>query len=197
MFHDDRQATNPAAREVLSLLDRGGYEAPSGAWVSVAEIQEASVAGTLLYSPEALAGLRSRAADHQSVAEVAVEVIAATSQEAAQALAAEGPCVLLNFASARNPGGGFLGGARAQEEELCRCSGLYRTLLTQREYYETHRRERSLLYSDRIIHSPRVPFFRVAAKAPWLESPFLASVITAPAPNAGAIRRNQPEQLVF
>lgn len=58
-----------------------------------------------------------------------VEVIDATTQVAAHQFAHEGPLVVLNFASARNPGGGFLGGAKAQEEDLCRCSGLYRTLL--------------------------------------------------------------------
>jgi len=38
-----------------------------------------------------------------------------------------------------------------------------------------------------------VPFFRVDSKAPLLDTPFLASVITAPAPNAGALRRSQPD----
>ena len=41
----------------------------------------------------------------------------------------------LNFASAKRPGGGFLGGAQAQEESLARASGLYPCLLTQPEYY--------------------------------------------------------------
>ncbi len=113
-------------------------------------------------------------------------------QAAAQSAALDGPVVLLNFASARNPGGGFLGGAKAQEEDLCRCSGLYATLLTQPDYYQVHRANKSLLYTDHIIYSPRVPFFRVRSSDAFLEEPFVASVITAPAPNAGAMRRNEP-----
>ena len=63
----------------------------------------------------------------------------ATTLEAAQQLAGESPHALLNFASARNPGGGFLGRAKAQEEDLCRCGGLYRTLVRQPEYYRINR----------------------------------------------------------
>lgn len=36
-----------------------------------------------------------------------------------------------NFASATNPGGGVKRGSNAQEECLCRCSGLYVCLSTQ------------------------------------------------------------------
>jgi uncharacterized protein (TIGR02452 family) len=122
-----------------------------------------------------------------------VEVIDATTQDAARALAAEpGGVVLLNFASARNPGGGFLGGAKAQEEEVCRCSGLYSVLAPQTAYYEANRAQRSALYTDHMIYSRDVPFFRLSAQSPWLDEPFVASVITAPAPNAGAILQNDP-----
>lgn len=39
---------------------------------------------------------------------------------------------------------------------------------------------------------PRVPFIRLATHASFLERPFSPSVITAPAPNAGALARNEP-----
>lgn len=91
---------------------------------------------------------------------------------------------LLNFASAKNAGGGFLSGAKAQEEDLCRSSGLYLCQLTQPEYYEINRKQKSMLYTDHIIYSPNVPFFRVGNET-LLNNVFLASVITAPAPNAG------------
>ena len=187
---DERQATHPAAKQILAILDAGEYAAPSGARVPIGALQAAAEEGTRLYGPAALEALR---AERARGATPRVEVIDATTQEGAQRFA-DANAVILNFASARNPGGGFFGGAKAQEEELCRCSGLYRTLLRQPEYYEVHRAERTLLYSDRLIHWPGVPFFRLAAKAPFLEAPFTVGVITAPAPNAGAIRRNRPEE---
>jgi uncharacterized protein (TIGR02452 family) len=189
---DERQATNPAAREILKILDTGGYTSPSGAWVSLRDSQDSAERGTRLYTPEDLDVLRTLSGAGHGMPHV--EVVDATTQVAALSLAAESPVALLNFASARNPGGGFLGGARAQEEELCRCSGLYRTLITQPAYYTTNREQQSLLYTDNLIYSPGVPFIRVAADAPSLEAPFLASVITTPAPNAGAVRKNNPSE---
>jgi uncharacterized protein (TIGR02452 family) len=100
--------------------------------------------------------------------------------------------VLLSFASARNPGGGFINGAKAQEEDLARCSGIYPCLLTQPTYYDINRASDSLLYSDYVIYSPKVPWFRVRNRE-LLDDVFLASVITAPAPNAGQALRRDPE----
>lgn len=193
MFIDERQATNRAAKQVLAILDEGAYEADSGARVSIEQAQTDATAGTRLYTPEQLDALRDSGGTTTGVSP-RVEVIDATTQIAAMRLAEHGNVALLNFASARNPGGGFLGGAKAQEEDLCRCSGLYRTLLTQPDYYRLNRANRSLLYLDHIIYSPRVPFFRTTGKAPLLGTPYLASVITAPAPNAGAIERNRPHE---
>ncbi len=187
---EKRKPTNPIACQVLEILARGSYQPPSGTVVSLREKQSASEQGTILYSPEKL---QNMSAVEPSAHVLRVEVIDATSQVAALEATKSGPPVLLNFASARNPGGGFLGGAKAQEEDLCRCSGLYPTLLTQPEYYRVHRADKSLLYSDHLIYSPNVPFFRARSGDDFLEQPFFASVITAPAPNAGAMRRNQPQ----
>ncbi|MEM9188668.1 MAG: TIGR02452 family protein [Myxococcota bacterium] len=188
MLGDDRKPDHPAARQILGILAQGNYESASGARVRIAQEQSAAEEGTVLYSPERLAGLSmpSRESDP-----AVVEVRAATTQEASFELAREGDVCALNFASARNPGGGFFGGARAQEEELCRCSGLYRTLLHAEDYYLANRAEKSLLYTDHVIYSPRVPFFRVWSQDHFLEAPFLVSVITAPAPNAGAMARKR------
>jgi len=93
----------------------------------------------------------------------------------------------LNFASARNPGGGYRNGATAQEESLARASGLVRTLKHCWTYYEQNRREESLLYTDHAIWSPAVPFF-ATDDGTLLPQPYTAGVITMPAPNTGAMR---------
>ena len=48
-----------------------------------------------------------------------------------------------------------------------------------------------MLYTDHIIHSPRVPFFRVSGDG-LLNECFYPSVITAPAPNAGVFLQREP-----
>ena len=107
---------------------------------------------------------------------------------------AHGPnrVALLNFASARNPGGGFLSGSQAQEESLARASALYAAISRMTEYYEVNRRHRSALYTDHMIYSPRVPVFRDDDDH-LIDEPWCVSMITAPAVNAGAVRSNEPE----
>lgn len=99
----------------------------------------------------------------------------------------------LNFASAKNPGGGFLGGAQAQEESLARSSGLYKTLMSKSDFYAFHRRQHDLLYSHRMIYSPNVPVFKNDAGD--LLEPYNAAFITCAAPNAGAIASNQAHSI--
>jgi uncharacterized protein (TIGR02452 family) len=103
-----------------------------------------------------------------------------------------GDAACLVFASAKNPGGGFLGGAKAQEEDIARASALYPCLLTAPDFYAFHRDQRDLRYSDRVIYSPGVPVFR-DDKCMLLDRPYLTAFLTAAAPNLGAIVRNQPE----
>ncbi|MEZ4322045.1 MAG: TIGR02452 family protein [Myxococcota bacterium] len=167
----------------LELLERGTYTAPSGREVDFGALQASAIAGTRVVTPAELAGMTGPSSGPPP----AIEVIDATTQVAARDLATTGRVALLNFASARNPGGGFLNGARAQEEDLCRCSGLYPCLVPHFDaYYAVNRRHPDNLYTDTQIFSPGVPFFRVRGTGELLEQPFTADVITAPAPNAGA-----------
>jgi uncharacterized protein (TIGR02452 family) len=118
--------------------------------------------------------------------ETHIEVTDETTAAASRRLAKEGRVCALNFASARNPGGGFLKGAKAQEEDLARASALYLCLEPKRAYYDANRAHASALYTDHIIYSPDVPFFR-DDRYELLDEHALVSIITAPAPNAAAI----------
>jgi uncharacterized protein (TIGR02452 family) len=64
----------------------------------------------------------------------------------------------------------------------------------QPSYYERNRANRSALYLDLAIYSPGVPFFR-DDDGELLPQPACCAVITAPAPNAGAVRQNQPDDM--
>lgn len=110
------------AAETERIVAAGAYRAPDGREVRLAAAVEAARAGTRLYGPGPVPV--AAAADAEPVFEVTGE----SSTEAARRLA-DAPVAVLNFASARNPGGGHLNGAQAQEEALCRASALYPTAI--------------------------------------------------------------------
>lgn len=86
-------------------------------------------------------------------------------------------CVL-NYASYKHPGGGFLSGAKSQEEDLCRESGLFHCLVSQHAWYKAHRLESTACtYTDDFIYSKDVPFIRNGKV-------YLTDVLTMAAPNA-------------
>ena len=99
---------------------------------------------------------------------------------------------VLNFASASNPGGGVDRGASAQEECLCRCSGLYFCLNTQEMwdgFYGPHRRAHNPIHNDDIIYTPGVTVFKTDTANPVLmkkEDWYEVDVITCAAPNLRA-----------
>jgi uncharacterized protein (TIGR02452 family) len=98
---------------------------------------------------------------------------------------------LLNFASAKNPGGGWDSGAQAQEESLGRSSALVPTLLRfTGSFYGVNRRCGTTIYTSTAIVSPDVPFFK-DDNGDHLDRPELFTVVTIPAPNAGAYMRNK------
>jgi uncharacterized protein (TIGR02452 family) len=101
------------AAETLDIIARGGYRG-----VDIGPQVAAAVAGTRLYRPDD--PIDSPA---PLTAPAAVEVTNETTLAAAYRLGGDVAC--LNFASARNPGGGFRTGAQAQEESLARSSALY------------------------------------------------------------------------
>ncbi len=178
------------AKETEAIGVTGSYTAPSGRTVDLTAAIAAARAGTRLYGPEPVA------CTVEAVHATAFEVTPESSMQAARRLVreSEGPVAVLDFASARNPGGGFLNGAQAQEEALCRASALYACLREVPEFYEHHRADRDTFYTDRVIHAPAVPVFRDDGGR-LLDEPYAVGFLTSPAPNAGVIRRTRPSEV--
>lgn len=91
--------------------------------------------------------------------------------------------LVLNFASATNPGGNFWSGIRNQEESFCRNSTLYKSLCSEqaRVMYEYNRNNRELAgYSYYMLLSKNVCVFRNSS-CKLLKKPYLVSIITIPA----------------
>ncbi|WP_251095939.1 TIGR02452 family protein [Streptomyces sp. Caat 7-52] len=180
------------AAETERIVAAGGYRAPDGREVRIAEAVEAARAGTRMFGPAPVPVPPAAGAGDGAGDGTVFEVTGESSLEAARRLA-DAPVAVLNFASARNPGGGYLNGAQAQEEALCRASALHTCLLTARAFYDHHRADRDPFYSHRVIHSPAVPVFR-DDRGRLLAEPYRAGFLTAAAPNAGVIRRTAPER---
>lgn len=181
----DRKAI---AGETLEILKNGYYQI-NETQVRIHELQEKSIAGSFLLTPEQGASLitqfppvspkKSGKPDWRLWNCSAVDAILKLAAE-------EKPCAVLNFASAKNPGGGFLNGAMAQEESLAASSGLYKTQTIHEDYYQRNRQCKTMMYTDHAIYSPEVVFFR-NGKFQLIPQPITASVLTLPAVNMGQV----------
>ncbi|HVO41304.1 MAG TPA: TIGR02452 family protein [Aggregatilineales bacterium] len=186
------------AEATVAALERGNYAAPSGRVVDFSPLLKRCLEGTRCYKPEALATICDQVLASPRIADrTEFELVNETTLQGSARLVESGEyrrVGVLNFASAKHPGGGFLGGAKAQEESLARSSGLYPSLLRCSGYYSFHRRQKTGLYSDWMIFSPDCPVLRTDG-GDWLEAPYVVSFIISAAPNAGAIQANQPYNL--
>lgn len=179
------------AEDTLKIIDTGYYINHKNEKVEVKQLTDNAVNGTQLYTPAQLEELTEKWHPAKTFT-TQFEVTAETTLNAVRKLATETKDILcLNFASAKNPGGGFLGGAVAQEESIARASALYPCLLTAPGYYQFHRSQRTCLYSDHMIYSPAVPVFK-HENGSLMHEAVNTSIITSPAVNAGVVRRNEP-----
>jgi len=177
----DRKRAAELGRETAQILARGYYHTESGTVVNIAELTRDAAQNTRSYPPD-----DPLPAIQPGSRKTSVEVVNETTLTAARRLTEAGlRTAALNFASAKNPGGGFLGGARAQEESLARSSGLVACLNGQ-PMYEFHRNQRDPMYSNYVIYSPDVPIFRTDDGI-LLEQPYLSAFITSPAVNAKVV----------
>jgi uncharacterized protein (TIGR02452 family) len=177
------------AADNAQIIAEGEYTTDDGTIVVVGPALEAAVSGTVSHPPDGRIDVPHTATHWRT----AFEVTAEGSLQAARRLHLAGVerIAVLNFASARNPGGGYLGGAKAQEEDLCRNALLYSCLLQAPEYYAAHRASPDLLYSHRVIWSPDVPVHR-GDDGRLLAEPYPVSFLTSAAPNAGEALRRDP-----
>ncbi len=186
----NRENRIQTANDTLRILSDGAYQNAAGERVPLQAAMDQAVRATKTYVLDSL----PTAPLQRHPQPVVPTVVAETSLAALQRLHAQGAprLGLLNFASAKNPGGGFLGGAQAQEEALARSSALYPCLTSQmHSFYEPNRQGKSLLYLDMAIASSDVPFFK-NDEGQLLPQSVMATVVTAAAPNAGAIANNEP-----
>ena len=98
--------------------------------------------------------------------------------------------VVLNFANAFTPGGGFLYGATAQEEVLCRRSTLFLSINSnkaQELMYKKNQKSKKDLGT--ILLSPKVQVFK-DMDYNFLDRPYTVSVITAAAVNLSCLNNS-------
>lgn len=179
------------ANKTLEIVKNGFYEYKGNKIVIEKELEE-SIKNTFTIVPNDWDAILKTPIENQFETEIVTKncsTIEAIAQEKS------GKICVLNFASAKNPGGGFLGGASAQEESLARSSNLYETQIKDKTMYDFNRNQSSFLYSDYMIYSPNVLFWN-DDNGDYFEKPLAAGVITAAAPNKGAmLQHNKKEEI--
>ncbi|MEO8198357.1 MAG: TIGR02452 family protein [Thermoanaerobaculia bacterium] len=184
-----REVAAALGRSAVAAIERGSYTFGAAGSVDGVDWRDAvrTACGAKVSLPPAAP---LPAPGSRRCARTRIQVRNETTLAAARPLAAAGLKPLaLNFANGIHPGGGFLHGARAQEEALCRSSALYATLVGD-EMYAAHRQRSRPDSTDWAIYSPDVPVFRTD-DGTELEQPWLLSVVTCAAPYAPTV--GQPE----
>ncbi len=183
-----REVAAGYSHEAVEIIRAGTYTSMGGRHVAVADAIQQAVANTRAYLPASPLPEVTAHFEHTSI-----HVTNETTLNAARRLITAGQRpVALNFASATHPGGGFLNGARAQEESLCWSSGLYACLVDQ-PMYDFHRQRHDPVYTDYTLYSPDVPVFR-DDEGHLLDEPYLCSFLTSAAVNANALLQRDPSR---
>jgi uncharacterized protein (TIGR02452 family) len=159
--------------DTLEMLKKQCYRTPSGTIMPINATYQASRA-SLLRS----AGLQG---NRPNLHPTQIQVIQQDCLEVAESIAKQGEIPLvLNMAADVAFGGGFLGGARAQEEDLCRRTGLAFALDTQFGYQSTNFYPLSKNGDAAGVYVPDIPVFRAGYDRgyQYLDRPFIIAVAT-------------------
>ncbi|KZT21100.1 hypothetical protein NEOLEDRAFT_1139954 [Neolentinus lepideus HHB14362 ss-1] len=194
---DRRSRLRKVAEETLEAIEEGQYSFPNGKTHAIRRRNQFSTQNTRYYPPDsalsawAITPRLANVSGHNTE----ISILEISTLEGARLLSnqkrvlSDGRIGVLNFASAKKPGGGFLTGAQAQEESIARSSTLYPTLTTEiaQQYYALHNKDgKGGYYSHAMIYSPGIVFFRDDTGG-WLE-PVEVDVVTSAAVNAGVAR---------
>ncbi|TSI05281.1 TIGR02452 family protein [Lysinibacillus sp. BW-2-10] len=143
------------------------------------------------YSSEKLEAMKEEPIMFNQAFQTKIEV---RKEDVVQTVMKEEHPIVLNFASAKNPGGGFLNGASAQEESICRASDLYLFIKEIDEFYKNPKHLKNALYDSDIIFSKNVSLIKDSNGEDLQEKEF--DVITSCAVNVTALKRNNEKELL-
>lgn len=163
------------ANDTLNIINNGYYEISDKKIVLNTE----KIKNVKLYSPEYFPEISKKS---DKAGKIIIKPV--DSFDALDLCDTSEKTCVLNFASAKNAGGGFQRGAKAQEEDLCRRSTLYASIGTEKafEMYKYNRENYNPLYSDYMLYSPYVTVIKNADYR-LLTNPVDVSIITAAAVN--------------
>lgn len=179
-----RHVAQQLAAATVVAIRSGSYFSDEGVSVDWSNEVDAAIASKVSIPPDRQVTQSIKT----SFEETFVQVTNETTLGAAKRLKDEGNSpIALNFANGIQPGGGFLSGALAQEESLCRSSALFATLEND-PMYDAHRNRPLPDSTDWVIYSPSVPIFR-SDDGCTLDPFWSLSILTCAAPVATRLPR--------
>lgn len=128
------------ANETLEIINKGFYINSNRCRIDVRKEIHKSIEETMLYELDNSEEVNKSKMDKFSNIEIIEGSIIDEIIKIRNKID-DGNIIALNFASAKNPGGGFLNGAMAQEESIARASTLYPCLIKENEFYNYHKKK--------------------------------------------------------
>lgn len=189
----NRNQLKDIAAETISIIDNKKYKVNNVLYDISLELED-SIKNTKVYSLNGEIGERVTPLYYEKSAHTCkVRVILDDTVSAMRSQVIRyGSSCGLNFASAKNPGGGFLNGSMAQEEALSYATTLYGSIGLQKDLYEYSRNHLNYnLYTTWAIYSPNVCIIRDNSMR--LSKYYRCGIISSPAPNAGAYKGNKKD----
>jgi uncharacterized protein (TIGR02452 family) len=177
------------AQRAVKISNHGEYHAPSGKLILIRKLLDSCLSKTYYYSPENPIDVDDDYYSYDKKCETLLELTFESALEAAERLNSSksaAKIVILNFASAHNPGGGFLNGSAAQEESSARSSALYACLTETKagsSFYQLHSKIKSTFYSNALVYAEQVPVFATNDGSTLLEQPFQVDFVSIAAVN--------------